>query len=116
MEAIMQTRDISYEQWPRFFEDFNQLNQGKHVNVETVRRGDPVRFEMCDTPLVGIVSAHPRSSKDELIEVVTRESSRAHATHSIEKPERVCLAEEEGGEAIALQIESANGAITMVRF
>jgi hypothetical protein len=39
-----------------------------------------------------------------------------HASHSIAEPSNVRLAEEEDGQAVALQIESADGLITMIRF
>jgi hypothetical protein len=113
----MRTREIIYEQWQPFFNDFTQLYQGKHVNVETMRDGDfGVKSRWCDLPLVGIVPAHPQSREDEWIEVIAGDSPETHATYSIAKPAKVQLAEEENGRAIALEIESADGSITMIRF
>lgn len=113
----MRTREIVYDQWQPFFNDFTQLHQGKHVNVETLGGGDfGVKSRWCGLPLVGIVSAHPTTGDDEWIEVIARDSPDAHATHSIVKPSKVHLAEEENGRAIALEIESADGSVTMIRF
>ena len=79
-----------------------------------------VKSRWCDLPLVGIVSAHPQSGPhsgdDEWIEVIARDSADTHATYSIVKPAKVQLAEEENGQAIALEIESGDGSITMIRF
>jgi hypothetical protein len=115
--STMRTREISCEQWQPFFNDFTQLYQGKHVNVETMGEGDfGVKSRLCDLPLVAVVSAHPKAGADEWIEVIARTSPDAHATYSIVKPSRVHLAEEENGLAVALEIESADGSITMIRF
>jgi hypothetical protein len=119
----MRTREIIYEQWQPFFNDFTQLHQGEHVNVETMGDGDfGVKSRWCDLPLVGIVCAHPQSGDDEWIEIIARESGdsrdspETHATYSIRKPSKVQLAEEENGRAIALEIESADRSVTMIRF
>lgn len=112
----MLTRDISCDRWQSFFNDFTRLHQDEHVNVETLgqdRHG--VQSRLCDLPLVGIVSARPKPGQEEWIEVIARGASGAPETHAIPKVSRVCLAEEHG-EAVALQVESADGSITMIRF
>ena len=38
------------------------------------------------------------------------------ATHSVPNPAHVRLAEEEDGQAVALQIESSKGLVTIIRF
>jgi hypothetical protein len=114
----MQTREILHEQWRPFFNDFTQLYHGAHVNVETTGEGG-IGVKLClrDLPLVGIVSAGLASGEDEWIEIIAGGPSRgAHATHSIAKPSSVQLAEETNGQAVALQIGSTDGRVTMIRF
>ena len=112
----MQTRDISCDQWQSFFNDFTQLHHDERIHVETIGRGDQgVRSRLCDLPLLGIVSAQPSPGQEEWIEVIARDASGAPSIHAIPHPSRVCLAEE-GGDAVALQVESADGSITMIRF
>jgi hypothetical protein len=115
----MQTRDIIHEQWQAFFNDFSQLHQGERINVETMGEGTfGVKSRLCHLPLVSIVLAQPQMEQgnlDEWIEVIARDPSQSHATHSITHPIRVRLAEE-NGQAVALQIEADNGSITMIRF
>ena len=112
----MRTHDISGDQWRSFFNDFSQLHQDEHVNVETIGgRDHDVQPRLCDLPLLGIVSARRESAQEEWIEVVARDASGAPATHAIADPSRVCQAEE-NGRTVALQIESADGSITMIRF
>jgi hypothetical protein len=112
----MRTRQISHEQWPAFFSDFTQLHQDEHVHVETMGKGQfGAKSQLCDLALVGIVPAAPTSGQDEWIEILARDSDGGHASYSIAGPARVELAEENGN-AIALQVESMDGSITMIRF
>ena len=116
----MQTRQIPYEQWQTFFSNFNYLHQGEHVNVETIGAQESgskgAKGALCDLPLVGIVSAQPKAGHEQWIDVIARDGSGAHSTHCIAGPATVQLAEEEDGQTVAIQIESANGSITMIRF
>jgi hypothetical protein len=111
----MQSRDISHDQWQPYFSDFTQLHQDEHVNVETIGHGPGVQSRLCDLPLLGILAAHRASGQEEWIEVVVRHPSGVPATHAIARPSRVCVAEEHGN-AVALQVESVDGSITMIRF
>ena len=113
----MRTKEIQMEAWPPFFDDFTHLHQGERVNIETLGHGDiGVTTHVRDLPLVGIVAADPNGGTGEWIEVIAGDSAQTHATHSIPNPVHVRLAEEENGKAVALQIESAKGLITMIRF
>lgn len=112
----MQTREIASERWPQFLGDFTQLHQGEHVNVETMGQGAfGVKSQLCDLPLVGIVGVDPKARSGEWIEIIAGDSPATAATHSIPHPSRVVIAEEHG-RGVALQIDSAEGLITMVRF
>jgi len=113
----MRIRDISHDRWHPFFDDFTRLHHGEHVNVETMQdSGLGLTSNLHDLPLVGIVGADPQSGGDEWIEVIAGESPDAQATHCIPRPSHIRLAEEENGQAVALQIESAEGSVTMIRF
>jgi hypothetical protein len=65
---------------------------------------------------VGIVAADPKDGSGEWIEIIAGDSAKTHATHSIPNPTHVRMAEEDNGQAVAIQIESSRGLITMVRF
>ena len=112
----MRTREISSERWQYFFDDFTQLHHGEHVNVETMGEGGlGVKSQLCDLPLVGIVDADPKAAPGEWIEVIAGDSPDTQATFSVMHPSRVLVAEE-AGQAVALQIDSADGSVTMIRF
>ncbi len=113
----MRTREIRDDVWPPFFDDFTQLHQGERVNVETLGSGDlGVTSHFRDLPLVGIVAADPKAGTGEWIEIIAGDSAQTHATHSIPNPAHVRLAEEDNGQAVALQIESVKGLVTIIRF
>jgi len=113
----MRVSEIVFHQWQPFFNDFTLLHHGKKVNVETLDRGQiGVTSHMQDLPLVGIVAADPNAGTGEWIEIIAGESAQTHATHSVPNPAHVRLAEEEDGQAVALQIESSKGLVTMIRF
>jgi hypothetical protein len=110
----MRTREIPHERWPHFLVDFTELHQGEHVSVETVHEG--VELHLCDLPLVGIVGgADPKAAGGGWIDIIAGDSPATQATHSIPRPSRVVIAEEEDGRCVALQIDSADGLTTMIR-
>lgn len=113
----MRLREISHDRWHPFFSDFTHLHHGKRVNVETMNEGHlGVRSQVRDLPLVGIMEADPEAGAGQWIEVLAGDSPETEATCRIPCPAHVVLAEEENGQAVALQIESAEGQVTMVRF
>jgi hypothetical protein len=114
--CLVWTREISLDQWQAFFNDFTCLHLDEHVNVETIRRGEVgVRQCLCDLPLLGIVSTLPEPGQVGWIEVVVRDPTGAPAAHAISHPSRVRLAEE-NNDAVALQVDSEDGSVTMIRF
>jgi len=113
----MRTKEIPAQAWLLFFSDFTLLHQGECVNVETLGQGDSgITSHVRRLPLVGIAAANSKAGTGEWIEIVAGDSAQAHATHSVLNPAHVRVAEEENGNAVALQIESDQGLITMVRF
>jgi TusA-related sulfurtransferase len=117
----MRTSEIEHEQRPHVLGEFSQLHHGEPVNVETLAAGvsaaeaAAVRSRLCGLPLVGIVGAVPKALPGEWIEIIAGDSPADAAIHSIANPSRVVIAEGEDGRGAALQIDSADGQITMVR-
>jgi hypothetical protein len=111
----MQTREIPIEQWEPFLNSFSQCHQGERVTVKIVGPDVGDQTEVCDMPLMGI-SADTKASGGERIEVSAGESTSAHITHAVVHPSHVRVAESDHGDALAMQIESDDGPVTLVRF
>jgi hypothetical protein len=62
------------------------------------------------------MAADPSTGTGEWIEIIAGDSAKTHSTHSVPNPAHVRLAEEDNGQAVAIQIESTRGLVTMVRF
>ena len=113
----MRTREIAHERWTYFLDDFTQLHQGERVHVETMGEGGfGVKSQLCDLPLLGVVGAPPEASSGEWIEIIVGDSPATAASHTVPHPSRVVVAEGENGKGVALQIDSADGSVTMIRF
>ena len=114
---VMRTREIGIDDWSLFCNDFTRLHHGERVSVETLgERGLGVTAHVHDLPLVGIVAADPADGAGEWIEILAGDSGQSHAAHSVLNPIHIRLAEEDNGQVVALQIESAKGMTTMIRF
>jgi hypothetical protein len=113
----MRTKEIHADQWPPFFVEITHRHHGERVNVETLGNGDiGVTSHVRNLPLVGIMAADPSTGTGEWIEIIAGDSAKTHSTHSVPNPAHVRLAEEDNGQAVAIQIESTRGLVTMVRF
>ncbi|HWB53524.1 MAG TPA: DUF5335 family protein [Tepidisphaeraceae bacterium] len=111
----MQTKEIAHDQWQDFFSEFTHLHRGERICVETLGGGQiGVCQQMSDLPLIGIVDAEPDAA-DEWIEIIAGADEPARASHSIPHPTHVWVAEHEDGRALAVQVESTDGQVTMIR-
>ena len=111
----MQTREIPINEWQPFLDQFSQCHQGEKVTVKIIGNDVGDQTEMSDMPLMGI-SADCRAGGGERIEVSAGDSTSAHITHAVMHPSHVRLAEDDEGHALAMQIESSDGPVTLVRF
>lgn len=106
----MATRDIPRESWREFFDGFSRRHQGWLVDVEVLGTDIGAQLEAEDLPLEGISADH--QNKDISIALV-RDGKVTE--HFVTRPERVRL-EEEGGVEVAIEIDSATDASTIVTF
>src|SRR4051812_30286568 len=111
----MQTREIPIEQWQPFLDQFSQCHLGEKVTVKIVGRDIGDQTEMRDLPLVGI-SADTKATGGERIDVSAGDNMRSQVTHAVIHPSHIRVAEDDQGHAVAMQIESEDGPVTLVRF
>src|SRR6059058_3960543 len=106
--AVMQTREISHDEWVAFFDSFNQQHEGWLVTVEVFGAEIGAQVEAQQLPLVG-VTAELKGDGENSISIAVGEETEAHITHTVTQPSHVRLEQTESGADAALQIESADG-------
>jgi hypothetical protein len=107
-------REISKEKWLEFFDSFSRDYEGWLVTIEVLDPALGSHIEAADLTLEGI-SADPKGSIKDAIEIMLGETPDKHHTHIAVRPVRVWLRETPQGAPEAFEIESADGVKTLVR-
>jgi hypothetical protein len=106
----METRTIPPEQWKFRLNKLSEAFEGWPVSLEVIAPVDSQR-EFNQIPLLGI-TAEPNGS----IVVSVLGETGEHVTHIVQSPTRVLLDKTDRGANAALEIESADGSKTVLRF
>ena len=111
----MATIEVSRPDWTSFLDTFTRMHAGWLVTIEVLRPDIGAQVATRDLPLDGISFDEGGGDRDRiLIEVKAR--GGAHVAHAIIAPKLVSLKQTDEGAHEALEIESADGAKTLVRF
>jgi malate synthase len=110
----MKTQEIPFKQWPLFLDQFSRLHRGQQVTVESMSREFGVQANARDLPLLG-VTAEPLSGSAARIEIMAGDSPSAQVTHVIDRPAHVRVLEFNDSVSATMQIESADGQVTLLR-
>jgi len=110
----MQTREIPRDEWVAFFDSFSRQHEGWLVRLEVFGSDIGAQVEAEEMPLQGI--AADLKDGEETISIIIGEAPEQHVAHSIAAPTHVRLEETEQGAQEVLQIESADGSTTLLRF
>lgn len=110
----MKTIEIPRNAWPETFKEFSAMHQGWLISVDVLAPTIGAQPQVHDLPLVG-VTAEPRNGAG-TITISAATSSVGQITHTIHSPTKVWIERTDGGADAALQIESADGPTTIVRF
>jgi hypothetical protein len=112
----MDTRTIPPDQWATFFDQFSRLHQGKPVRVQSLGRDEGVQATVREAPLLGITQECRGGTAADArkIWIMTGDPSGAHASHAIERPSCVRVAEWNDGYSAALDITSADGSAVLL--
>ena len=110
----MPTQEIPNYEWVRFFDEFSRRHEGWLTTIESLRVDYGDQIQARDLPLSGI-SVEPDEVAEDQITIMLGDNSDARISHTISKPGRVWLKQNENGEDEALQIESFDG-IALLRF
>ena len=108
---IEATIEVARADWVRTLNEFNAIHEGALVTVEVLAPSVGAQSEVLDLPLVGITFEPGPSAMsiavgrgDDLI------------VHVIQEPTRLWIARANGRVDAAMEVESADGARTIVRF
>lgn len=110
----MRTVEIPREAWTQTLNEFTVIHEGWLVSVDVLDPALGAQPEINDLPLLG-VSAE-RVDRDGTITISAACSATEHITHTIHSAIRVHIERREDGADLALQIESAEGTKTILRF
>jgi len=111
----MPTQEIARDEWATFFDGFSLQHRGWLVTVEVLGPEIGAQVEASELPLQGVTAGLKGSSKDS-ISIIVGATPEDHVTRTINAPRHVMLKRNDEGADEALEIESAGGTITLVRF
>ena len=111
----MQTREIPTHEWVPFLDDFSRRHKGQPVSIEVMGPDLGVQREGESLPLSGVTVDLSDGGDNEQIEVMAGDSPHAHVMHAVRRPAHVRVACADDGADAALQLESRDGTVTLVR-
>ncbi|HEY0323119.1 MAG TPA: DUF5335 family protein [Pyrinomonadaceae bacterium] len=107
-------REIPREEWAEFLDSFSRQHEGWLVTVEVLGEEIGAQVEAEGKPLGGI-TAELKDNGEDLISIIVGLTPAESVTHNITAPTHVRIQQAENGADMALQIESSDGATTLVR-
>lgn len=110
----MQTLEIRRDSWSRTLAEFSASHEGWLISVDVLTPTIGAQPEVHDLPLVGVV-AEPHNGGG-AITIAAGRSGAGQITHTIQSPTRVWIERTDAGADVALEVESAEGMTTIVRF
>lgn len=111
----MPTREIPRAEWTRFLDIFSRQHEGWLATLEVLAPDIGAQQEARNLPLEGI-TATAKDVEPEAIAISLGKTPEDHVTHTITEPTRVWIEQTAQGANAALEIESGDGAKTLLRF
>jgi hypothetical protein len=108
----MPTYEIARDEWVTFFNGFSQQHQRWLVTIEVFDPDLGAQVEAQELALRGITA----DSDGDSIAINLGRTELEHLTHIISDPTHARLKQTEAGASEALEIESASGKTTLIRF
>jgi hypothetical protein len=109
------TYEIPREEWPMAVTAFGEERRRWLVSLEVLGQEIGAQPEVRDLPLEGISAEPPKKGGSISIFIFVERSPDDHLTHTITNPARVRV-EENDDRTDAMQIEAADGTMTIVTF
>jgi Family of unknown function (DUF5335) len=106
-------KEIPREQWAEFLDSFSRQHEGWLVTVEVLSEEIGAQVEAKAKPLEGI-TAELRGGREDSISITVGLTPEERVTHNIQSPTHIRIEQAPNGADMALQIESSEGATTLV--
>lgn len=110
----VQSVEVPVERWKEILEEFGVMHQGWLVSVDVLSSELGAQPEINDLPLLGVTAEPGRDGS--IIAVSVGRSAAERFMHTMVAPSRVWLERPFDGSGRALQVESADGTKTILRF
>jgi hypothetical protein len=105
--------EIAHNQWMEYLNSFSREHLDWMVTVE-IRSPEGRLMIVEERPLKGVSLDRAEAVERAYVQVGDR--PEAHVTHKVERPIRVTFKQSQAGEHQGLEIASANGTTTVIRF
>ena len=109
---MVSTREIPRAEWPDFFSYFSERHDDEPFDVEVMGSEIGAQTESRNLRLRGI--SQVRSATDSALAVMFDGNDGTHLTHMVTRPEHVWVLHGGIDTAEVLEIESADGTMTLV--
>ena len=110
----MRTEEIPRNAWNRTFNAFNAMHEGWLVSVEVLNSGIGAQMEVENLPLMSVSAA--ATDVDPAVTISAGDAADRHISHTIRGARRVHIERTDEGADAAMQIESEDGTLTILRF
>ena len=110
----MRTVEIPREEWVQRLNEFTAIHEGWLVSLDVLGPKIGAQPEIRSLPLLGVSADW--IDHDATIAVSVARSATEHLDHIVHAVTRICVERTDDGADAALQIESADGTRTILRF
>ena len=110
----LQTLEITRDEWLPFFDAFSGMHRGWLVTLEVRGESFDAEVRAAGVPFEEIAAEGGRDG--DRISIVLRPNSADEINHVVESPAHVWLRQEEALSDAALEIQSARGTTTLLKF
>ena len=106
------TTEIPSADWMSALNAFSAAHEGWLVSIEVLSAGLGAQPAVINLPLVGVTFG----SSDDSVTMTVGRNRGGHLTHVIQAPRRIAIERNERGADMALAVDAADGARTLLRF